>query len=445
MADQALKAGLGICEITPPVGVELGGFGFRAEPSDGIHTPLLAKTLVFQNSGETIAITSCELLHLTGEHKCAILGRLGEELALTSSNWMLACTHTHSGPETFYYVQSKRVDPEYLETLFDRVAESIRVAFENLQPATVSSGSVSVSGIAVNRHIVSEDGKAAYECWLPNEEGLVDDRVCLLKVDSAAGQPMALLSNFACHPISLAEKGKPTSRLISGDFPTLATDRLRESTGYEVVYTTGCAGDINPYGICTGEETARKHGERFAEVVGSALEDMQVLQDTRLSHVTEDLSAEYESYPKREELLDGLLENERLFVVGDPGLTFEQRFDGVSNVEWARRYLDLDERGEVYPPIPYQLQILRIGDYSLMAVPFEPFLEIGMKCQELLGADRSMVVAYANGNLGYLVPGNVHDEGGYEVGRSYKVYGYPGPFKRDTADRFYKFVEANKS
>lgn len=47
---------------------------------------------------------------------------------------------------------------------------------------------------------------------------------------------MALLSNFACHPISLAKKGKPTSRLISGDFPTLATDRLRESKGYEGGY-----------------------------------------------------------------------------------------------------------------------------------------------------------------------------------------------------------------
>jgi hypothetical protein len=426
------------------VGVELGGFGFRTEPSEGVHTPLFVRTLVFQNGGETIAITSCELLHLTGEHKWAILGRLGDELPVTPANWMLACTHTHSGPETFYFFQAKRVDPDYIDSLFDCIAESIRGAFADLQPVTVSSGSVEVDGIAVNRHIVNEDGEAAYECWLPNEEGLVDNRVCLLKVDTAKGEPLAVLSNFACHPITVAEKDKPSSRLISGDFPAIAAQRLRDETGYEVVYTTGCAGDINPHGICTGPATAQKHGEKFAEEVGKALASTRDLENTELSHVLEDLTAEYESYPTREEFLDALLENERLFLVGDADLTLEQRYDGVTNIEWARRYLDLEERGEVFPGAPYALQILRIGDYFLMAVPFEPFLEIGMKCQELLGADRSMVIAYANGNLGYLVPAHVHDEGGYEVGRSYKCYGCPGPFRRDTAQRFYEFVKRNR-
>jgi neutral ceramidase len=445
VADQTLRAGLGVCEITPPVGIELGGFGFRTEPSAGVHTPLFARTLIFQNGGETIAITSCELLHLSGEQKGKILDRVGASVPLTRSNWMLACTHTHAGPEIFYFFQAKRVDPDYMDSLFDRIAESIRGAFADLQPVTVSSGSVEVDGIAVNRHIVNEDGKAAYECWLPNEGGLVDNRVCLLKVDTAKGEPFAVLSNFTCHPVTVAEKGEPTSRLISGDFPAIAAQRLRDETGYEVVYTTGCAGDINPHGICSGPATAEKHGEKFAEVVGKALASMRALENTELSHVLEDLTAEYESYPTREEFRDALLENERLFLVADPDLTIEQRYDGVTNIEWARRYLDLEERGEVFPGAPYPLQILRIGDYSIMAVPFEPFLEIGMKCQELLGADRSMVIAYANGNLGYLVPAQVHDEGGYEVARSYKCYGFPGPFRRDTAQRFYEFVERNQT
>ncbi|MEZ6031837.1 MAG: hypothetical protein R3C17_02000 [Planctomycetaceae bacterium] len=102
-----------------------------------------------------------------------------------------------------------------------------------------------------NRRLKMKDGsevdmRRAYS--MPNDEdvaavGPVDPEIGLLRVDRMDGTPLALLYNFACHPIHGVPGGGNTA-----DFPGFASKAIEQNLGDNVMafFIQGCAGDINP-------------------------------------------------------------------------------------------------------------------------------------------------------------------------------------------------------
>ncbi|NHV06557.1 MAG: hypothetical protein HA495_04380, partial [Thaumarchaeota archaeon] len=65
------------------------------------------------------------------------------------------------------------------------------------------------------------------------------------------------------------------------------------------------------------------------------------------------------------------------------------------------------------------LQAIRIGDYAILALPGEPFVELGLKVKSNSPFRLTSVVSYANGYVGYIAPLTSYEEGGYEVVPTY--------------------------
>ncbi|MBM4429436.1 MAG: hypothetical protein FJ026_03685 [Chloroflexi bacterium] len=63
------------------------------------------------------------------------------------------------------------------------------------------------------------------------------------------------------------------------------------------------------------------------------------------------------------------------------------------------------------------MQALALGPLVLVAIPGEPFVEIGQRIRQAV-SDPVLAVGYANGYLGYLPTAQAHTEGGYEVAES---------------------------
>ena len=61
------------------------------------------------------------------------------------------------------------------------------------------------------------------------------------------------------------------------------------------------------------------------------------------------------------------------------------------------------------------LQAFRIGDLGVCAIPFEVFVEIGLKIKEDSPLEQTFVISHANGNYGYLPTLEQHKLGGYET------------------------------
>ena len=58
---------------------------------------------------------------------------------------------------------------------------------------------------------------------------------------------------------------------------------------------------------------------------------------------------------------------------------------------------------------------MRIGDVALVALPGEPFVELGLEIKRRSPAPHTFVVGYANDWVGYLPTQVAWEQGGYEV------------------------------
>ena len=64
---------------------------------------------------------------------------------------------------------------------------------------------------------------------------------------------------------------------------------------------------------------------------------------------------------------------------------------------------------------PVPLQVMRIGDLGIGAIPFEVFVEIGLELKERSPLGQTFTISHANGSYGYLPTVRHHELGGYET------------------------------
>jgi len=76
-----------------------------------------------------------------------------------------------------------------------------------------------------------------------------------------------------------------------------------------------------------------------------------------------------------------------------------------------------------YPDtVEVQLQVIRVGDLAIAAIPCEVFAEIGLAIKKRSPFKPTCVVSLANGYNGYLPTPEQHALGGYETWRARSSY-----------------------
>lgn len=151
---------------------------------------------------------------------------------------IFAASHTHSGP-VFADL------PEWNAAAVKKIAAAILEARGKQQAARIGAG-WGVTQIGANRRYVPPTGPAVM--WWRNETKAssfpVDPSVGVIRVDDAAGRPLAVLVNYACHPVIFG----PDNPDYSADFPGEMRKTIEAALpGAMAFFLQGAAGDINPY------------------------------------------------------------------------------------------------------------------------------------------------------------------------------------------------------
>lgn len=94
----------------------------------------------------------------------------------------------------------------------------------------------------------------------------------------------------------------------------------------------------------------------------------------------------------------------------------------ANSIFWARRSLKsaeevlrLAQANEDVPGAPMILSYAAIGDLALVGVPAEVFVELGLAVRKNSGFQRTVVLSYTGGYMGYLPTEEAFADGGYEV------------------------------
>jgi neutral ceramidase len=411
--------------ITPPIGVELAGYGPRLNRySQDSKDELMAQALVLDDGEARYALITCDLIALSPAFVQQIRGEVARRTQIPAAHVMIACTHSHTAPTTQLFRDWGAPDLSYVRAAGRLIAGAVVAAENWLQPATLHVARSTHTELAWNR----------------TGSDLVDPTVEVVQVNALAGATLAVLVHYACHPVIWGPKP-----FISADYPGALRQSLAEAfPGAVSLFTNGACGDIDPvsnrkvWGQGTSEDVQRA-GAGLALSTLTALSSATMLEQPVIKARSSTLDLPL-VVPTREEI------NERIAhfsaearALGNQSEAFESVTSDTKMPRfWLRYYNALKDRiesGKQPSALKADLQLFTVNDaLALLAIPAEVFTEQGLAIRARSPFPHTLPVCYANGVFGYLPPKSEYAKGGYTAVLAAAVYDAP-QYVEDIADR----------
>jgi len=390
-----LQAGTAKIDITPKKPVKMAGYGARTGLSQGVHDPLSARVLTFENNGKRLVLVSTDLIGFyngTAEHLRKIIL---DEFNLKPGDLFLSAIHTHAGPSLT--IDSEKGHPnnlEYTESLKGKLIEAIRKALDNTCPVQIGMG-VGYCSVGANRRelIINHLGESSIRLGR-NPYGPTDKEVLAMKVAKSDGTIMAAAFDYATHATCLGGK----NYIISGDVLGLAEQFVEKILGEEVIAPAfaGASGNIDPW---------------FRVLPAFNTEPGWIPEPVLLGTIL------------GEEVVHTLRNIESASSGGEIKTAF-------TTLELPGKPRDEVKEEKKYPPTPLNITVARVGEIAFVGIGCEVLTEIGMAIKAASPCQHTFVITHCNGAAHYLAPKHLHIEGGYEIRSS--------PFAPQAADMVVK-------
>lgn len=396
-----LTAASGEVDLEPIIGSWLTGFGLRINPSDGLHDTLMARALLLDDGETKIAIVSCDLIGILAPAVAKLRARIAAQSIIPANNIVISCTHTHSAPATMAFRGVLGyINHHWWASAQDKIVALVAGLEAQLQPATLRHGTTQVEGISYNRQ---------------DQTHPIDRTLTAIAVDDAKGSRLATLVNFALHPVTLSYG----NHKISGDVPGEAMRRTQQAHGGIALYLQGACGDVNPtvdlkrgWGNGTFEDVAEM-GAALATGVGVALQDATPTDAVSLQVKQTTIQLPLDAPPTPEQL-------NALIAQFEADLRKARAEDNMANegialtyLRWAAEVKGAIANGSLPTVAPIEVWMAALNDLRLVAVPLEPYSDIGLNFKKAIQPLTGVFMGYANGLLGYCAADWAKDQGGY--------------------------------
>jgi len=444
-----------------------------------INDPLYAKALVLDDGKTRVAIIAMDVTAIGGRRITqGMLGDVGEdflpklrsriqkELKIPDCNVLVNASHTHPPGRLLCN------DADQVARTFDAVSR----ALQNMTEVKIGWGCGYEDRITMNRTLRLKNGK----CWTirhtnpcpPDEEvagvGPIDPEIGILRIDRVDGRPLAVVYNFACHPLFGDPRGA-----ITANFPGFASKVIEENLGNDAMalFLQGAGGDIidvlfkdfnrprniEPLGTMLGLSTLEALKkiqtkdaklsvisetiklprrtdipERIEELQQEQAELLESLRFTSLNfktflplHIKYALSPDYPADYSCRYLQDKKIGADELAAMDSLNRgNIKKYLNNIYAMEKLARIQDKlatlkkhqainDEAGEA--TISAEVQGIKIGDCVLITSPAEVLVEVGLNVKKASPYKHTFMAAFSNGYMHYGPPATDYSKGGYEV------------------------------
>ncbi len=429
---EGLQAGAALSNITPFLdGGIVGNFGTPPEAKQ-IHDEMFAKCLVLDDGTTQLAIVIVDNLSIAREVLDKAKELIAKHTPIKKENILIAATHTHSGTSSsgvgafrMSYNYDRPLD-EYQQFLARRISDGVRRAIGNKEPAKIAWGSTQVPKHVFNRRwrmkpgtnnpnpfggqdeVVMNPGVANPNLLEP--AGPVDPELSYVSVQSLDNRPIAVLANYSLHYVG----GVPNDH-ISADYFGVFADRLQQLIGadrlappFVAMMSNGTSGNINNINFRGPAERMPAYKKMqlvandVAQEVYNGYQKLTYKADVKLGAAYSELALAVRKPTP------AMLARARE-VVAHPDIKTVHRLEST----YAQRMIQLQD--EWPEKVNIVLQVLKIGDLGIAAIPFETFAETGLEIKAKSPFKPSFTIELAHGNYGYLPTPEQHKLGGYET------------------------------
>jgi hypothetical protein len=374
--DAEFKVGFAKRDITPQAPTPMWGYGARhALLSQGTADPLMAKAVVIEAGDQRLAIVGMDIGR---GPTTAMMEQIRKAVAEQAGvgHVMIAGSHTHHGPvieltDREGFGKGKFDDAvAYSKRLPELLIAAIVEAKNGAVPARIG---VAKKNIELNRN--------RHTKRTPKP---TDPMLAVVRFDDAAGKPIAVIANFAAHPVTM----DTLILKFSADYPGALKNRVESSLKTNCVFMQGASGDMSPN---RGSLDGKQYGEALGDIV---VQLAQSVETKTPDHPSIQAKVDHFQFTSRVDFNNALLM-----------LMFERAFFP----ELVRNFADEFKEG-IKPELT---TVLINGNLALVGGSGEFFCNHANRLKERSYVDDTLFFGYCNGHHMYFPTIEAASEGGY--------------------------------
>ena len=391
-----LHFGAAAADITPPVGIAMGGYWRRRSGATHIRDCLMAKALVCSQGTARVALVAVDLVGLDADAVRGIREKIGRATGIEGGAIMVCASHTHSGPLTFPFRVMGHIDSGYLEQVSDTVVEVVVAAVADSRPGRLYYARSRVQ-IGRNRRPQSVKGE-------------VVPYAHVLRFAAECGTETTLFS-YACHPVVLGRD----NHQVSADFPGVAARCIEAATGGLALFVNGACGNVNPRVTNGSSVDVECLGEELGRAALDGRDAAAPLEVSAISWAHERLDLPLRPLPSRWRAEAEKLKWHLRARLARGGEVSKAQFEwAVAMRKWVRAGA---KRARVQP---FEIQALALGELVLLGMEGELFARYQLDLEA--AHEPAVLCGLANGCIGYVPTADEYARGGYEIDLAYKFY-----------------------
>ncbi|NLF23741.1 MAG: hypothetical protein GX590_11360 [Lentisphaerae bacterium] len=412
-----LQAGFGRTDITPALGVRLGGYGVKERPAEQILDRLHATAMVVRKGDLLAAVVNLDWICIEEDITARIRAEAAKLTGIPELNISVCTTHSHSVPNTLNFWGWGERENAYIDSVLPAIAEAVRLAQEDLEAVAIGFATTE-SLVGVNRRGLDDKGNFGF---FGDPQGSFDPTMTVAHFKSGQ-KTKGILVHYGAHGTAMG-----CNRLVSRDWSGVMKDRIEPQIGAPVLFLNGAIGDVGPRtnvikrgtrlsaGGGDGIESVREVGYRAAtDAIRALVSIREFRSDLPLDVLVEDIFLPYAPLTPLDEARQALEKwAPRKDEWGHPMAEYRHN---QAVIEAHTRPL-LDGRS-------FKQTLIRLGPLAVIPMPGEMFAGISLRIRENSPFPYSLCCSVSNGSLSYLPTREARHRGGYEtwVGRAAGPY-----------------------
>jgi hypothetical protein len=402
-----LKAGFGRTDVTPEMGVRLGGYGMEERPAEEVFDNLHSTAMIVEQGNLKAVVINLDWICIEEYLVERIRSDINKRTGIVKENISICTIHSHSVPNTLNFWGWGSSEDEYIDSVLPEISRSVDLAIEDLQEVKIGIATTE-SLVGVNRRSIYEDGNVGFR---GDPNGSFDPTMTVVHFKNKNNNS-GFIVHYGAHGTAMGD-----NRLVSRDWSGVMKDRIESQLKAPVLFLNGAIGDVGP-------RTNQYTGNGFSAGTGDGIE---AVREVGYRAATDALRALVSIKEWRSNLKLNVLVDE-IFLPYAPLEPLEEV--EAAKAEWEARkdefgtpmceYMHACSVIEAHKEAPlkgrsFTQTITQIGPVAIVPMPGEMFSGISLRIRLQSPFQYTLCSSVSNGSLCYFPTREARHRGGYET------------------------------
>lgn len=406
-------------KITPKSNMfplELKGFAARTSPTTEVYDDIYAKVLLLR-ANKDLLLVALDLTMLNFEAVDHIKSMITNKYGLSPDQIIIIATHSHSS-----VILPSKIEG-YDEYAYGIIMDTVDKSFNNIEQGSIYFAK-GYSNVGMSRRLKAPDGTIKFA---PSWDTEIDKEMFILKIVGSNGNIKGIIYNLPCHGTCLG----PLNLLMCNDFMGF-TNRFvsEEYDGAISIFLPANGADVKPIGSAVKDPGDDYMKDRFitcsmeqAEAIGKGVADeiKDIINKNEFIKIEPEFKSSYQDvilFGPKPDYAEAEKKYKHFSAIREEELSKTGEVSHMTNYSYNRfkNHYERVTSGNYNATISVPFIEWSLGNnVKLIGIACEPSSQLGLMIKNIFKDDRTMILGYTNGTIGYICNSVQHREGGYEA------------------------------